>query len=51
VALYHTDPEGRLTRYNDTAAKLWGWRPPLGQLWRGSYRILNLDGMTNARWP
>ncbi len=44
VALYHTDPEGRLTYYNDAAAKLWGWRPPLGQFWCGSYRILNLDG-------
>jgi len=44
VALYHTDSEGRLTYYNDAAAKLWGWRPPLGQLWCGSYRILNLDG-------
>lgn len=44
VALYHTDPEGRLTWYNDAAAKLWGWRPPLGQLWCGSFRILNLDG-------
>lgn len=44
VALYHTDPEGRLTWYNDAATKLWGWRPPLDQFWCGSYRILTLDG-------
>jgi len=44
VGLYHTDAEGRLTWYNDAAAELWGWRPPLGQLWCGSYRILNMDG-------
>ena len=44
VALYLTDPEGRLTYYNDAAAELWGWRPPVGQLWCGSWRIYDVNG-------
>ena len=44
VALYLTDSEGHLTYYNDAAAELWGWRPPLGQLWCGSYRIYDVNG-------
>src|SRR5437764_14468253 len=44
LALYLTDPEGRLTYFNDAAAELWGWRPPLGQLWCGSYRIFDVNG-------
>ena len=58
AALYTTDPEGRITFYNEAAAEMWGVRPemagassvapgsstgPMGRLFR----------MTNApwRWP
>ncbi len=44
VALYLTDADGRLTYYNDAAAEFWGWRPPLGQFWCGSFRIYTPDG-------
>ena len=45
VAVYTTDPEGRLTFYNAAAAALWGWSPPLReQRWCGSWRIYRPDG-------
>lgn len=44
VAIYLTNAEGRITFYNDAAAELWGWRPPLGSEWCGSYRLLQVDG-------
>jgi two-component system, chemotaxis family, CheB/CheR fusion protein len=45
AAIYTTDPQGRLTFYNDAAAELWGWRPELGvQHWCGSWRLFRLDG-------
>ncbi len=44
VAIYLTDAEGRITFYNDAAADLWGWRPPLGTEWCGSYRLFRVDG-------
>jgi len=45
VAVYTTDAEGRLTLYNEAAAALWGWRPPLGgQQWCGSWRLYWPDG-------
>lgn len=45
VAVYTTDVEGRLTLYNEAAAALWGWRPPLGdQQWCGSWRLYWPDG-------
>ena len=44
VAVYTTDATGRLTSYNDAAAELWGYRPELGMMWCGSWRILRLDG-------
>jgi PAS domain S-box-containing protein len=31
VAVYMTDAEGRITFYNEAAAKLWGYRPELGK--------------------
>src|SRR5690606_19869868 len=43
-AVYLTDAEGRITFYNDAAAELWGWRPPLGTWWCGSSRIYFSDG-------
>lgn len=45
VAVYMTDAEGRLTAYNEAAARLWGWRPPLGDArWCGSWRLFHMDG-------
>jgi PAS domain S-box-containing protein len=44
VAVYVTDAEGRITFYNDAAAELWGWRPPLGTEWCGSFKLYWPDG-------
>jgi two-component system sensor kinase FixL len=45
VAVYTTDTTGRLTFYNEAAATLWGWRPPLGDAWWcGSWRLYRPDG-------
>ena len=44
VAVYTTDPEGRITFYNDAAAELWGHRPQLGSYWCGSWRLYWPDG-------
>ena len=45
VAVYTTDAAGRITFFNEAAAKLWGRSPTLGEdLWCGSYRILEPDG-------
>ena len=44
VAAYTTDPEGRLTFYNEAAARFWGRRPELGELWCGSYKLFHPDG-------
>lgn len=44
VAVYTTDPEGRLTFYNEAAAEFWGRRPELGELWCGSYKLFHTDG-------
>jgi PAS domain S-box-containing protein len=43
AGVYMTDAAGRITFYNDAAAKLWGHRPELGEgQWCGSWRL---------RWP
>ncbi|MEX0712645.1 MAG: ATP-binding protein [Pirellulales bacterium] len=45
AAVYTTDREGRVTLFNDRAAKLWGRRPEVGKdLWCGSWRIFRPDG-------
>jgi PAS domain S-box-containing protein len=45
VAIYMTDAEGRITYYNESAAALWGCRPPLGtSRWCGSLRLFWPDG-------
>ncbi len=45
AAVYTCDNEGRITLYNEAAAKLWGRRPKLGEdLWCGSWKIFNPDG-------
>lgn len=53
VAVYTTDPEGRLTFYNDAAARFWGRSPELGELWCGSYKLFYPDGtpMAHAECP
>jgi PAS domain S-box-containing protein len=43
VAIYKTDAAGRITFYNEAAARLWGCRPELGKSeWCGAWRL---------RWP
>ncbi|HEU0070819.1 MAG TPA: HWE histidine kinase domain-containing protein [Alphaproteobacteria bacterium] len=47
VALYTTDPQGRLTFYNQAAADLWGYEPELNSdrsRWCGSWKLLHADG-------
>ncbi len=47
VALYTTDPEGRLTFYNQAASDLWGHQPELNSdlaRWCGSWKLLHADG-------
>jgi PAS domain S-box-containing protein len=45
VAVYMTDAAGRITRFNEAAASLWGRRPILGEdRWCGSWRLYRTDG-------
>jgi len=47
VALYTTDPDGRLTFYNHAAAELWGREPELNSdsaRWCGSWKLFHADG-------
>ena len=45
VAVYMTDPEGRITFYNEAAATLWGRRPELGKdKFCGSWKLYWPDG-------
>jgi PAS domain S-box-containing protein len=44
VAVYTTDAEGRITFYNQAAAEFWGYRPALGSLWCGSWKLYWPDG-------
>jgi PAS domain S-box-containing protein len=44
AAVYTTDAEGRITFYNTAAAEMWGYRPELGSLWCGSWRLYWPDG-------
>ncbi len=45
VAVYATDPEGRITFFNQAAVDLWGRRPDIGQsVWCGSWKLYHLDG-------
>jgi PAS domain S-box-containing protein len=49
VPAFSTDADGFITSYNDAAAKLWGWRPALGEArYCGAYRLLTRSGMTLA---
>jgi PAS domain S-box-containing protein len=45
AAVYITDAAGLLTYYNEAAAALWGYRPPLGfNHWCGSWKLYRPDG-------
>jgi PAS domain S-box-containing protein len=45
VAAFATDGQGRVVRYNDAAALLWGHRPsPDQRRWTGAWRLLATDG-------
>ncbi len=44
IAVYTTDPDGRITFFNEAAATFWGRRPALGELWCGSWRLFWTDG-------
>jgi PAS domain S-box-containing protein len=45
VATYTTDAQGRITFYNQAAAKLWGRHPQLDMdTWCGSWRLYGQDG-------
>jgi PAS domain S-box-containing protein len=45
MAVYTTDPQGRLTFYNGEAAALWGREPEIGSsVWCGSVRLYWPDG-------
>src|SRR6476620_3528664 len=44
VAAYTTDPEGRITFFNEAAAAFWGRSPEIGELWCGSFRMYWPDG-------
>jgi PAS domain S-box-containing protein len=44
AAVYTTDPEGRITFYNEAAVAFAGRRPELGELWCVTWRLYNADG-------
>jgi len=44
AAIYTTDPEGRITFYNEAAVEFAGRRPQLGELWCVTWRLYNPDG-------
>src|SRR5437868_5839769 len=49
AAVYTTDAQGRITYYNEAAAELWGYRPPLDSAtWCGSWKLFWLDGRPMA---
>ncbi len=45
AAIYTCDHQGRITMYNEAAARLWGRRPRIGEdMWCGSWKIFRQDG-------
>jgi PAS domain S-box-containing protein len=44
VAVYRTDPDGRIAFFNRAAAELWGHEPAAGSLWCGALRRYRPDG-------
>ena len=48
VAMYATDARGRITFFNEAAVELWGRRPEVGELWCGSWELMEIDGTPMA---
>ena len=49
VPIYTTDAEGRITFYNEAAARFWGREPVLNkEKWCGSFKLFHLDGSPMA---
>ena len=48
VAVYTTDAAGRITFFNEAAARFWGRRPELGEEWCGSLHLFYPDGRAMA---
>lgn len=49
AAVYTTDGAGRVTYYNEAAARLWGCRPQIGKAeFCGSWKLYRLDGTPMA---
>lgn len=45
AAVYTCDLQGRITLYNEAAARLWGRHPKIGEdLWCGSWKLYSRDG-------
>lgn len=45
IAIYQTDPEGRVLSFNHAAVTLWGREPKLGEdLWCGSHKLYEPEG-------
>jgi PAS domain S-box-containing protein len=44
VAVYTTDPEGRITLYNEAAVELWGRRPMSDDRFCGSWKLFTVEG-------
>jgi PAS domain-containing protein len=51
AAIYTTDAAGRITFYNEAAAKLWGCRPELGKSeFCGSWKLFWPCRTANVPW-
>ena len=48
VAIFSTDTQGRLSFYNRACVAFWGYEPPLGKFWCGSWTLYHLDGSPMA---
>jgi PAS domain S-box-containing protein len=48
LAIYTTDPDGRITFYNQAAVELWGGPPEPVSYWNGAFRLLWPDGSPMA---
>jgi PAS domain S-box-containing protein len=44
TAIYTTDPDGRITYFNEAAVQLAGRRPELGEIWGAGWELYTPDG-------
>jgi PAS domain S-box-containing protein len=49
AAVFVCAADGRITFYNDAAARLWGRRPDAGERWCGAWRVFARDGTELAK--